>query len=175
MLRSKLRSCRRDRGPPLFCGRRTDAPVAAASCRYTWTGIVEWFGVLPSQLPTVLPNLRNFATAHRTDAVSSENLFTDRSGQPTKWFVQWTIPTTQTAFTVAVGDTVTFDWHGAIHDVQLVPDTTCNFGARGVTVLAAAAASGSFVFTASATGTFHLACGVGPHCSLGMLVTITVW
>jgi len=37
-----------------------------------WKGLVQWFGVQDSQLPFVLPNLRNFPT---TDVFSKDDLF----------------------------------------------------------------------------------------------------
>jgi uncharacterized protein (DUF1501 family) len=147
--------------------------IPTVGWEYAWSGICEWFGVDPAHMPTVLPNLENFGPSKRTDSTSNQTLFTDRSNQPTKWFVQWTIPPSSPTITVKVGDTVTFDWFG-YHDLTLMADTTCNFGANEVQVLESAASVGSYDFRPTTAGIFNFACGVGPHCIIGMKMSITV-
>lgn len=138
---------------------------------YAWSGICEWFGVAQEDMATVLPNLNNFGVSQRTDSVSNQNLFVDRSGLPTKWFVHWAIPPSTTTLTVSVGDTVTFTWFG-FHDIWLLTNNQCDF--NGATELAGQASSGTYDFVPAFPGVFNFGCSVGPHCIIGMTMTITV-
>ncbi|KAK9829167.1 hypothetical protein WJX72_004280 [[Myrmecia] bisecta] len=78
---------------------------------------------------------------------------------------------------VAVGDTVTFKW-SSNHNVWQTPSAACPASfveGPGLTQKAAASASGTYTFRATAPGTYFFACGVSTHCANGnMKIAVVV-
>lgn len=73
-----------------------------------------------------------------------------------------------------VGDTLVFTWQGN-HDVYELPagETTCPTDFSAATMRGSAADSPLSILLSEA-GTRTFACGVGGHCELGQIVTVTV-
>lgn len=143
---------------------------------YMWSGIVEWFGVQPSQMAEVLPHLENFGADQRTDAQGTQTLY--GAGGGSTEFVQWGTPPNlapTTVIEVEVGDSVAFNWIG-YHDLHLMADhasyTSCDF--TGSTELASDSIGGSHTYTATTPGTFYFACAVSSHCGDGMKIAVVV-
>jgi plastocyanin len=88
--------------------------------------------------------------------------------------IDWTFPTSpatslpsRTAF---VGDTITFNWDGS-HNVFIHPTKTCS--TRG-SISVGRSSGVKYTFTKADIGDMVFACDVGTHCTLGMILTVTV-
>lgn len=96
--------------------------------------------------------------------------------------IQWTFPSALTPPLTAypeqmaeVGDMMVFSWMGT-HNVWQIPSGTCPSAfaeGPGVTEIAGVSVNTASV-TFVAPGTFWYACGIGSHCSGGMLIKVTV-
>lgn len=105
------------------------------------------------------------------------------AGGGTTWVVTWTFASVLgraqlQGVDIFVGDTVQFDWGGAVHDVWEVPSDACPdafVAGPGMEQIAPPAPEGSARKTFTEAGTYWFACSIGSHCkSDGMLIQVTV-
>ena len=136
-----------------------------------WEGVLEWFGVPPAAMATVLPNLANFPPDLTYNATELFRGQSNAARATVNWDVAWTIPANPQTLTVAPGDTVTFTWD-SFHDLQRTQTAGCDF--TGAVELAGTSSAGAHVWTAPALGTYFFACSLGGHCSNGMYLQVEV-
>jgi len=87
----------------------------------------------------------------------------------------WTFPSGSsfTPLTVAVGDTVTFQFSTGSHDVWSLPDNNA-YSQCDLSAASSLSEDGPYTWTASSTGTFYMACSFSGHCNGGMKIQVTV-
>lgn len=93
---------------------------------------------------------------------------------PVTTTIDWVIPSgglSLPAVSIAVGDSLVFNWSG-LHNVNLHPTGTCD--EAGATLVAPSSMTATASWTATAAGTFVFACDMGDHCESGQVVTVTV-
>jgi len=88
----------------------------------------------------------------------------------------WVIPSNFQPYpgmAVNVGDTLTFNWNGGVHDVWIYPSGTCD--SSGAYLIGSSSGT-TYTFTEedADTETITFVCDIGTHCEAGMLMDVFV-
>jgi plastocyanin len=88
--------------------------------------------------------------------------------------IEWSIPGSGGSLpdvTAKVGDTLNFVWTSGTHNVYIHPNQDCDFG--GSTEVGGTSPV-TYELTDANVPSIYFACQIGPHCSLGQHVLVTV-